>query len=313
MRIKLTVLCLLFAPLIGEAKPKPPPDKNREQAAEIFVKAESAYKLQQFEEALKGFQEAYALTSEDSLLFNIAQCYRQLGRLEEAKKSYQTFLRDVPKSPLRANAEERIKDLEAEMARLAQKGTAMISAQQDPTQVFFDGEAKGDSPLSLKELEPGEHRITAKKEGFIDFEVVATIKPGETYELKVPQLMAVVTQQEIQEQTQHRVYFFGAAGLGGLGIASFVGSKLFLHKAFVLQQNLTPPDDNGDGISSAKEIGTKQSNLEANLKNSILFGRIALGLAVGTAASAGIGLLQKSKANKKNNAAPKSEAAEVQP
>lgn len=288
MRLKLAVICLLFAPLIGEAKPKNPPDENREKAALIFKEAESAYKLQKFEEALNGFQEAYELISEPLLLFNIAQCYRQLGRLGEAKKAYQTFLRDAPKSSLRANAEERIKELDAEISRLAQKGTAQISAQQDPTQVFFDGEAKGNSPLTLGELEPGEHRITVKKEGFVDFEVVATIKPGEIYELKVPQLVAVVTQQELQKQTQHRVYFLGAAGLGGLGVLSMGAAGLFLGQAIREQNDLSGP-------FQQQQILAKQNKIDNKEGTAIIFGQVATGLFVGGAVSATIGLIKKSK------------------
>jgi tetratricopeptide (TPR) repeat protein len=313
MRLNLFILFLLFAPLISEAKPKTSAEANQDKVAKIYAEAESDYKLQKFDKSLQGFQQVYELTSEPSLLFNIAQCYRQLGRFEEAKKSYQTFLRDVPKHPLRANAQERIKDLDAEIARLAQKGTAVISTQQDPTQILFDGETKGDSPLRLTELEPGEHRITVKKEGFIDFEVVATIKPGEAYELKVPQLMAVVTQQEMKEKTKHRVYFFGAAGLGGLGLASSAGAALSLRLAIKEQNDLKLLDGNGDGIISNKEITAKQTQLDTSKNAAILFGSIAGGLVVSAATSAVIGLVKRAKNNKETNLKPDTETVEVQP
>jgi hypothetical protein len=318
MRITPAIFCFLFVPFMGAAKPKDPKpkdpiDEKREKAAQIFVEAEAAYKLQKYDDSLKGFQEAYELTSEPSLLFNIAQCYRQLNRLDEARKAYQSFIRDAPTNPLLPNATERLKEIDAEIARLAQKGTAQISAQQDPTQVFFDGEAKGSSPLTLAELEPGEHRITVKKEGFVDFEVVATIKPGETYELKVPQLIAVVNEQQIQEKTQHKIYFFGAAGLGGLGLASFVGGTIALRRAVVNQGDLTVEDENGDGIISTEEIGDERNKLGSSQDSTILFWRIAGGLITGAAVSATIGLVKKAKTNKEDSPKPKTEVAEVHP
>jgi tetratricopeptide (TPR) repeat protein len=289
MRTALVLLCFLAVPLCSEAKPKDPTVEKREKAEKLFADASLAYKLQKYEEALEGFQGAYVLTSEPSLLFNIAQCYRQLFRLAEAKTAFQSFIRDDPQNPLRANAEERLKELDAEIFRLSQKGKAQISTQQEPTQVFFDGEPKGDSPLSLTELTPGEHKITVKKEGFIDFEVVANIKPGEVYELKVPQLLS---EKSLQQGQPPKTYFLGAAALGGSGVLSLGISGLLLHAA-VAQQN--------DHSVVANPL-QKQVDIGKQRDNSILFARVAVGLVIGAAVSASFGIAKK-----------KTEAKEVKP
>jgi hypothetical protein len=49
------------------------------------------------------------------LLFNIGQCYRQLGKLEEAKRSYQTFITEDPKTPYRKEVEKIIISLDQEL------------------------------------------------------------------------------------------------------------------------------------------------------------------------------------------------------
>jgi tetratricopeptide (TPR) repeat protein len=146
----LCYLCVFLWAVEARAQPKTPNPPNapstREEAAKKYQEAETSYKLQKYQEALEGFNASYALSNEPSILFNIAQCYRLLGRLEESKKTYLTFIREMPNSPLRANAEARVSEVEAEIKRLASKGSIVISSKQDPAEVFLDGESKGQSP-----------------------------------------------------------------------------------------------------------------------------------------------------------------------
>jgi tetratricopeptide (TPR) repeat protein len=90
------------------------PTLSKEAAArQKFEAADAAYKLQNYAAALKGFQEVYLLVNDPVLLFNIAQCYRQLKLYEEAIKSYQTFIVEAPKHPRLKDAESRVQELRA--------------------------------------------------------------------------------------------------------------------------------------------------------------------------------------------------------
>jgi tetratricopeptide (TPR) repeat protein len=107
------VLCCwscLFATAEAQTKPK---KLTAEQATKMSRTAEQHYKLQEYEQALELFKELYRQTNEATLLFNIGQCYRQLGQFEKALKSYQSFLQENPTSPLAPNAQQRITEVEA--------------------------------------------------------------------------------------------------------------------------------------------------------------------------------------------------------
>lgn len=86
--------------------------QNRARARELFREAQNHYKLGEFKPALDGFKEAYRNFEDPSLLFNIAQCERQLGHKQEALRSYRMFLSELPNAPNRAEVERVIATLE---------------------------------------------------------------------------------------------------------------------------------------------------------------------------------------------------------
>jgi hypothetical protein len=69
--------------------------------------------LNEFTEALVDFKEAYRLLPDPVLLYNLGQCERQLGRLEEAIRFYRSFLREQPKAPNRQDVTHKIDEIEA--------------------------------------------------------------------------------------------------------------------------------------------------------------------------------------------------------
>lgn len=101
-----------------------------QRAQQIFEEAETAYRLQEFEKALEGYKEVYRLTRSPEILFNLGQCYRQLGRYEEALKSYRAFLRDLPDTEYRASVETIISELEAKQKE--QPATSPVLPEELP-------------------------------------------------------------------------------------------------------------------------------------------------------------------------------------
>jgi serine/threonine protein kinase len=69
-------------------------DANLARAKQLTDEAATSYRLRHFEEALTAFESAYRLGRHPSVLFNIADCQRQLRRYDEAQRSYQAFLRE---------------------------------------------------------------------------------------------------------------------------------------------------------------------------------------------------------------------------
>src|SRR5439155_18316431 len=61
--------------------------------------AEAQFNMGNYAEALAQFQSLYRRTGKPALLFDIAQCHRQLGDLEKAAINYRSFIRLDPENP----------------------------------------------------------------------------------------------------------------------------------------------------------------------------------------------------------------------
>jgi tetratricopeptide (TPR) repeat protein len=119
MRRFLLVLCLLCSGVAYAQKPTinfppPPTDENKraDMAEEYFNKAEALYRVQEYEEAYQYYKQSYLLSLQATLLFNMGQCSRQMGKHEEALKSYKSFVRDDPNNKLRSQVEKLIEEEE---------------------------------------------------------------------------------------------------------------------------------------------------------------------------------------------------------
>jgi tetratricopeptide (TPR) repeat protein len=90
---------------------------NKALARDLFREGTRQYDLGDYSKALELFKKAYLNFEEPAILFNLAQCQRQLGDKPEAVKLYRSFLRKVPDSPARPEVERIIARLESEIAQ----------------------------------------------------------------------------------------------------------------------------------------------------------------------------------------------------
>ena len=89
----------------------PTKDPKREKLARgEFEKAERAFNLGRFPEALTGYRAAYDALPLPAFLFNIAQCYRNIGDREQAIFFYQRYLSLEPEAPNRSVVEALVAD-----------------------------------------------------------------------------------------------------------------------------------------------------------------------------------------------------------
>jgi tetratricopeptide (TPR) repeat protein len=87
-------------------------DAQIEKATKMQAKANALYKSQEYEKALKIYQDIYDLTSDALTLINIGNSQRALGRQKEALQTYRLYLEVAPDSPKKEQIEKKIKDLE---------------------------------------------------------------------------------------------------------------------------------------------------------------------------------------------------------
>jgi tetratricopeptide (TPR) repeat protein len=89
--------------------------KDPARARELYEEGARLYNLGQYENALRAFEQAYAISGAKPLLFNIAQAHRLAGpsHCERALSSYETYLREDPETSNRVEVEQRIVEMRA--------------------------------------------------------------------------------------------------------------------------------------------------------------------------------------------------------
>src|SRR2546423_10312666 len=100
-----------------------------------FNAAQSAYNLGRFDEALEGYTKSYELKHLPALLFNIAQCHRQLSHFERAAFFYRRYLALSPRAPKNASlVESLIAEMDekaaAEQRRLDEEAAAAAAQRK---------------------------------------------------------------------------------------------------------------------------------------------------------------------------------------
>jgi tetratricopeptide (TPR) repeat protein len=85
---------------------------DRDIAREAFREGTRQFDLGDFKSALAAFKNAYLHHEDPAILYNIAQCQRQLGEKAEALRSYRVFLLKEPNSPERPQIEKIIAELQ---------------------------------------------------------------------------------------------------------------------------------------------------------------------------------------------------------
>ncbi len=110
----------------------------KSEARAAYQEGSRLYDLADFAGALAGFRKAYMLFEEPTILFNIAQCHRQLKNTEEAIRFYKTYLRKVSTAPNAVEVEALIKRLEGQLEKEraeAQAAAAAAAAEAKKTEL----------------------------------------------------------------------------------------------------------------------------------------------------------------------------------
>jgi tetratricopeptide (TPR) repeat protein len=107
------IACLLLA----SGAPASGDEDTRVRAKAEFERGKTLYRLTRYTQALEAFTAAYLLAQEPALLFNIAQCQRELGQDEAALKTYRSYLASSSELDAdRAEIERTVAGLEASIA-----------------------------------------------------------------------------------------------------------------------------------------------------------------------------------------------------
>lgn len=106
------ILALLFAATAARAD-----DLSTKAAKRHFDRGEKLFALGKFDEALDEYQKAFDAKPIPDFLFNIGQCYRNLGDYQQAIFSFKKYLKLEPDAPDKDKVEKLIDDLEEKQER----------------------------------------------------------------------------------------------------------------------------------------------------------------------------------------------------
>ena len=114
-------------------------EADKDAARSEWRRGTTAYNLGHYEEAAAHFETAYTLVQDPGVLFNIAQCYRMGGKLNQALERYRAFLRNASAdAPNRNTAEKFVEEIRRklgenkEAAPIAPPETALAKEPQLP-------------------------------------------------------------------------------------------------------------------------------------------------------------------------------------
>ncbi len=90
-------------------------DSATEEARQHFQRGRQLFDVGRWDDAAGEFEKAYALRNDPVFLYNMAQSYRRKGDAKRALDLYKNYLIKAPKSPQRAEVEERIEALQKQI------------------------------------------------------------------------------------------------------------------------------------------------------------------------------------------------------
>lgn len=134
LRLSLIALALLLA-LGGSARAEDPPlGKPKSQAAlEHLARGNNLYKVRSFGEAAAEYKAGAVIEPAPIFDYNLGQCYRQLGKYEDAIWHYQQFVKTSPGTPEHNQAvQDFVKQMKAELEKKAMTAPPTEAAQTTP-------------------------------------------------------------------------------------------------------------------------------------------------------------------------------------
>lgn len=217
---------------------------DEEEAKIHFDKAQMAYKLGKYAEAIREYEAAYRAMPDPAFLFNIAQSHRQQYRLDRRAKHlqraltlYKSYLREMPQAPNKQTVQKIIEELKSLLTAVEdqtqdekKKARLMLRGDQaQGAQVTLDDKAAGTIPLSV-EVEPGVHLVKVTKEGYEPWSTSVNVEPGG--KLDLPVMLQRTTPTEGTRPTETPVYkkwwfwtIIGAVAVAGAGTGIYFATR----------------------------------------------------------------------------------------
>jgi len=183
MRLAIVAMLALAVPAAAAPhkkphKPSKPAKLTKEQkeADRLFKNGVALFDAQKFSEALAEFQRAYDVSPAAIVLYNIAECHREMSHYGEAVAYYQRFLTEGPGKVPAVRLSAAKTELDGILAH-----TAHVTVNMTPAdgQLIVDGTTIDPPIPSPLILAPGEHKLTAHVDGKQDATKTVRVASGD--------------------------------------------------------------------------------------------------------------------------------------
>src|SRR5262245_8481114 len=117
MITRLFLLLMVSLAIAVPARTARADDPATRSARRHFERGEKLFALGKFDEALEEYQTAFDAKPLPGFLYNIGQCYRNLGDYDQAIFSFKKYLKLEPEAPNKEAVERLIEELEEKQAQ----------------------------------------------------------------------------------------------------------------------------------------------------------------------------------------------------
>jgi hypothetical protein len=233
----------------GPAAPRPseatPNELLQKEADRHFKSGVALYREARYADALAEFERAYGIAPHPLVLFNIAECHRELLHYAEAVTAYRQFLAEgngrVPAARL-ATAQAELDALLTLVARV----TVTIAPANAEAVLTLDGKEL-DRPVMPLILPPGDHRLVARAAGRRDAARDLQLTAGDSVDvaLQLDELPRITVERVVTAPAPGpslaldagfgmNLRRLGKTGAPSVGLGAAIGSRFGVGVDFVL-------------------------------------------------------------------------------
>lgn len=153
-------------------------------ARRLFLEGDQAYRIGDYEAAVRAWQQGYALDPRPRFLYNLAQAYERLGSLPEAVTALDSYVHAITlDDPLYGEATARLASLRQ---RLASTGVRVVGGPGG-SEIYIDEQAWGATPRPDRiPITPGNHQVSIRFASGGRYEVAIAVAAGQVVDVRIP-------------------------------------------------------------------------------------------------------------------------------